>query len=143
MAIIGGAIVTSLFLDVYHDAEANAKWNEALEYCERVGKPILNAGCGNNPRFVADVNLDKEDSILPNYIKHDLNMALPFGDKQFGAAVAFHVLEHVEDPKFTLGELNRVADRLYIVVPHHLGVLYWLTPEHKRMFHYGRIFSLR
>ena len=43
--------------------------------------------------------------------------ALPFRDKAFDYAVAFHVLEHSEHPEQFLAELQRVASAGYIETP--------------------------
>jgi ubiquinone/menaquinone biosynthesis C-methylase UbiE len=42
---------------------------------------------------------------------------LPFADNTFDAALAVHVLEHVEHERMFLRELSRVARRCYIEVP--------------------------
>jgi hypothetical protein len=42
---------------------------------------------------------------------------LPFRDKSFGYAIAFHVLEHSQDPNQFLSELQRVASAGYIETP--------------------------
>jgi ubiquinone/menaquinone biosynthesis C-methylase UbiE len=56
---------------------------------------------------------------------------LPFADKQFGAALATHVLEHVEDPRRAFAELRRVADEVFIVCPRWWGPHTWLHPQHR------------
>lgn len=135
--------VDELVSQVSSDFECNSKYSEARAYCTSVNKQLLNVGCGNNPRFIGDVNLDVKPCILPNFMQHDLNTPLPFGDKAFGAVIAFHVLEHVNDPQFVLSELTRVADRVYIVVPQCWQLISWLNPEHKWMFNYGHIVNTR
>lgn len=140
-ATVGIIAVDDLISQIYNDTESNVKYSEARAYCTSVGKQLLNVGCGNNPRFIGDVNLDSVPCILPNFIQHDLNTVLPFTDKQFGAVIDFHVLEHVNDPQFVLSELNRVADRVYVVVPQPYQLLSWINPDHQWMFVYGHVYS--
>ena len=42
---------------------------------------------------------------------------MPFPDKSFDFIIAFHVLEHMSDPKSFLSELQRVGKAGYIEVP--------------------------
>jgi len=56
---------------------------------------------------------------------------MPFKDKEFGACVASHVLEHVDDPERALEECHRVADRVWIITPPWWDVGTWLTPTHR------------
>lgn len=120
---------------LYQHWEREMKWKEAEEYSNKTRKPLLNIGCGNNPRFVGDVNVDiVEGVILPNYCQVDLNKPLPWKDKEFGAATAFHILEHMDDPKSTLRELQRVADRVYVAVPLPFDIHSYFVPSHKWFF---------
>lgn len=130
-------ITTGLTLtawNIYYEWERYQKYREALAYARSVSKPLLNVGCGNYVRYIGDINIDKNDSVLPNFVKHDLSEALPFPDKYFGSTIAFHVLEHVDDPRFTLSELVRVSDRVYVTVPHELDLINRFHPDHKWVF---------
>jgi len=137
-----GVASTLVFFDVLEHREKVERFREAREYCDRVGKPLLNVGCGQNPRFIGDVNVDVYPSrILPGYRQADVHR-LPFRDKEFGAAVAFSVLEHVDNPAQALRELSRVADRVYVTVPHYLNPYPYFRPGHKWVFggeHMARI----
>lgn len=58
---------------------------------------------------------------------------IPFADKTFGAVFVSHVLEHLsttDDAKHALEELNRVAEKVYIVYPSRNSIGGWLTPGH-------------
>ena len=59
---------------------------------------------------------------------------MPFAAKQFGAALANHVLEHMaslEDLQAAWSELHRVADYVFIAVPGKGTIMGWLTPGHE------------
>jgi ubiquinone/menaquinone biosynthesis C-methylase UbiE len=80
-----------------------------------------------------DVNVDIAGSgacVRDNVCFGDIH-ALPFADKQFGAALATHVLEHVQDPQRALAELHRVADEIFVVCPRWWGVHTWLQLQHR------------
>jgi len=122
-----------------YDRKKTQYYNEALNHCRAVGKPLLNAGCGFNPNYIGDINYDlipKEKALLPNYQEGNVEN-MPFGDKQFGAVICYDTIEHVDNPKQALAELQRVADKVYIVSPHFwdfLAVFYsthkwWYYPE--------------
>jgi len=131
LGIIAGDITAFEVLD---HRKRHQYYLHALDYCQKVQKPLLNVGCGNIPEYLGDVNVDiQEETIMPNYRKADITN-LPFKDKEFGAAIAFHVIEHVDDPKAALEELRRVADRVYILVPHYLNLMAWISPRHKYVF---------
>ena len=51
-----------------------------------------------------------------NFIKLE-NKQLPFKDNEFDFVIASHVLEHVEDFKFFINELERVSKKGYIELP--------------------------
>ena len=51
-----------------------------------------------------------------NFIKLE-NKSLPFKDNEFDFVIASHVLEHVEDFKFFIKELERVSKKGYIELP--------------------------
>jgi len=126
---------------------------EAQAFARSVGKPVLNVGCCglgeagvpvNDPRIrsAGDVNVDIRhqgeewiDGRLHTFgdIYH-----LPFADKAFGSAIALHVLEHLEDPDAALAELNRVADRVWTIVPSPWDLGAWLYWDHKWVFLEGR-----
>ncbi len=81
---------------------------------------VLDIGCGYSANKYARVISDVQD--LSDYYK-DRNFIkisgkeLPFKDKEFDFVITSHVLEHVEDPKLFLDEIQRVAKSGYIEVP--------------------------
>ena len=70
---------------------------------------------------------------MPNFVKASVDN-IPFPDKHFGAAFCSHVLEHVPDWKAAARELDRVADKVFIIVPKPIWMQTWLHPKHKRLF---------
>jgi ubiquinone/menaquinone biosynthesis C-methylase UbiE len=99
-------------------------------------RSIIDVGCGEGilteqwakrtPGRVVGIDLD--DSKLrgewerrrrPNLEFHTgLGHELPYGDREFDAASAMEVLEHVPDPEAVLAEMSRVATRwLLLSVP--------------------------
>mgnify|MGYP001232884308 FL=1 len=81
---------------------------------------ILDIGCGYGANQYANVISDVQD--LSEYYK-DKNFVrikekkLPFKDKEFDFVIASHVLEHVDDIKFFISELERISSSGYIEVP--------------------------
>jgi len=81
---------------------------------------ILDIGCGYGANKYANVICDVQD--LSEYYKGKnfvkLNeKKLPFLDKEFDFVIASHVLEHVDDIKFFISELERISSNGYIEVP--------------------------
>jgi len=81
---------------------------------------ILDIGCGFTAHDRANVICDIQDlsKFYENkkFIKLD-GKTLPFKDKEFDFVIASHVLEHVEDVKFFIKELERVSTKGYIELP--------------------------
>ena len=81
---------------------------------------ILDIGCGYGANQYANVISDVQD--LSEYYK-DKNVVrikekkLPFSDKEVDFVTASHVLEHVDDIKFFISELERISSSGYIEVP--------------------------
>ena len=78
---------------------------------------VLDIGCGFTAHEKANVVCDVQD--LSNFYKDKkfvkLNdKKLPFSDKEFDFVIASHVIEHVEDVRFFIKELERVSFKGYI-----------------------------
>ena len=118
----------------------------AFEHARQLvnGKGIINLGAGphrtNQAQVIAEspevlANLDIVPDGMPNFTQLDVERdPLPFPDKQFGCAFASHVLEHLDNWQFAMGEIVRVADNVVIVLPHPAYFSGWLTPEHRQHF---------
>ena len=81
---------------------------------------ILDIGCGYSANELATTICDVQDLSKfykdKNFIKLEKKQ-LPFEDNQFDFVIASHVLEHVEDLKFFINELERVSNKGYIELP--------------------------
>jgi len=115
---------------------------KARIYAASVNRPTLNYGCGNTD--FGDINVD----IVPRPVSHFILVKpspahLPFPSKYFGAVICSHVKEHVPDPEALETELERVADRVFMVVPSPIFMWTWLWPEHKWVFIKGKAVKLR
>ena len=81
---------------------------------------VLDIGCGYTANEFATTICDTQDLSKfyksKDFIKLD-NKILPFKDNHFDFVIASHVLEHVDDPKFFISELERVSTKGYIELP--------------------------
>lgn len=107
-----------------------------------VSKGIINLGCGCNrssfaretcclPEVVLNVDLSQTG---PKHETVDLDIPLPFSDKQFDVAFASHCLEHLENWEQALDEWTRIADHVIIALPNPLWFPWLLQPDHKQHF---------
>ncbi len=130
---------------------------------DRRGKPLLNIGAGTprsslrvalfGPTGWGDVNLDLasiEGVCLPVGTERQLDrvcqgdaMILPYADREFGAVIASHVLEHLSDVQAALDEWTRVADEVFVIVPWWWTPHAWLHPGHQVVFFGGRPLRIR
>jgi len=109
---------------------------------------MLNVGAGTwtswfmGPLLGGDINCDisasREESCHKDSICYcDATDLSHYPDKHFGSLVALHILEHLDDPEATLQEWDRVADRLYVVVPKWWSILAFTHPGHMWYFSDG------
>lgn len=131
---------------------------EAQAFAKARGKSVLNVGCCNleavdrtDPlglrpppvRSAGDVNVDIRHEGVEMidgkiHMRGDI-FALPFGDKVFGAAIASHVLEHIDDPDRAVAELLRVSDAVFVALPEWWLPSMWLYGDHKWVFFTDRV----
>jgi 2-polyprenyl-3-methyl-5-hydroxy-6-metoxy-1,4-benzoquinol methylase len=93
--------------------------------------PVLDVGCGT-AHFLSSLrpNLDiygtdVSYSMLSSgpgigIVTESIAEQLPFADETFGGVICINVLEHLEEPKIVLAELNRIlknGGRLILVTP--------------------------
>lgn len=104
-----------------------AAWSLRRLYCP-VPKHalVLEVGSGGSPYFRANVLIDayastRERHWAPFVVDRPsvlgFGESLPFADKTFDFVIASHVLEHSDDPKKFLDELQRVGKAGYIETP--------------------------
>ena len=81
---------------------------------------VLDIGCGYSANEFATTICDVQD-LAPFYKNREFikleNKQLPFKDNQFDFVIASHVMEHVEDVKFFINELERVSNKGYVELP--------------------------
>lgn len=118
--------------------------HKAVDESKSRRKPVLNIGAGTpdsslrtrllGPTLWGDVNMDiatDEKKCGPNNVCYgDINK-IPYPNKYFGAVIASHVLEHVDDPDRALAEMRRIADKVYPIVPKWWAPHTWLYHDHK------------
>jgi len=109
--------------------ERRQLFRAAEEYARSEGKPLLVVGEPRGRHGYGDVCVDASGRD-PKCLKEDVT-ALPFDDRQFGAAFVGHVLEHVEDFDAAMNEISRVADRVFVAYPHPWSLIAWLHPDHR------------
>ena len=84
---------------------------------------ILDIGCGYSANEYATTICDVQDLSdfykERNFIKLEKE-SLPFEDKQFDFVIASHVIEHVDDIKIFISELERISKKGYIELPSKL-----------------------
>ncbi len=112
----------------------------AKAYSRNHGKPMLNIGSGMFG--YGDINMDIEYFDVPNFVKGSIEDMRMFKDKQFGSVYASHVLEHVDDPDRALKEMERVADKVFVVKPHFYDIMAWIFPGHKWIFFLNKKFRI-
>ena len=139
---VAGFAIGAYLVDVFIRPHIIAK-NAVYEAKSR-RKPVLNVGAGTpdsslrakliGPTLWGDVNMDiasKEKTCTPDNVCYgDIN-DIPYPDKYFGAVIASHVIEHVNDPDKALSEMHRVANKVYAIVPKWWAPHTWLYPDHK------------
>jgi len=147
LLVLGGlakaAVATYALSDILHmTATKDAAFEEARSLSN--GKGIINIGCGPHRTYQAQViaehpevlvNLDIALNGMPHFIQLDVEReTLPFADKQFGCTFSSHVLEHLDNWQFALGEMVRVADYVVVVLPHPGYFSGWVWPSHRQHF---------
>ena len=87
---------------------------------EKKNWQVLDIGCGYTANEFATTICDVQDLskfyVDKNFVRLT-NKQLPFKDDQFDFVIASHVMEHVDDLKFFISELERVSKKGYIELP--------------------------
>jgi len=96
----------------------------------------LDVGCGNHCR--GDIGIDIIKPIVrPKFFILADASHLPFRDKYFDEAFAWHVYEHLLNPQKAIEELRRVSSSSFFVVPHHLSINTYCDPTHRYLYYKG------
>ena len=113
--------------------------NKIEQLLEQNNWSVLDIGCGYSANKFANVICDTQN--LEHYYKEKKFVQLkekkfPFKDKEFDFVIASHVLEHVEDPKFFLNEIQRVSSKGgYIEVPTKLEDNFVFENKNDHLWH--------
>ena len=118
--------------------ERHTLYRWSRDYCNSVGKQLLQVGMRRhwwNPPE-GDVTLDIDPAVLstPGGIIGDVRGMNIFRDKQFGAVICSHVLEHLQsagDIELAVSECIRVADKTVFIAPSPYSIVAMLHPQHK------------
>ena len=118
-------------LKEYVNLKQRVTLNQRIRRLLTSNSMVLEIGSGNNPQACSSILLDKyiattthhrsgsaEIKILNEkpFILGDGNK-LPFKNKSIDVIICRHVIEHVDNPKAFLGELQRVGKRGYLEWP--------------------------
>jgi len=134
--ILAGFAIREGFLQMTELKERRQIFNQARDYADSIGKPLLVVGTPkwgfNHP--CGDVTIDIQPG-LGRFCEVEIADVrdIPYPDNSFGAAYCSHVLEHlntIEDAFQALDELERVADRVFTVSPHKTSLMAQLYPCH-------------
>jgi hypothetical protein len=131
-----GALVYEGAISVKEEIERHSAYNQAREYSDATGKPLLVVGMKRFPwqpdNGDITVDLDPKVEELEGGICADI-CDLPFPDKYFGAVYCPHVLEHLrtaEDVQQAVNECTRVADEAYFLCPSPYKISNLFLPSH-------------
>jgi hypothetical protein len=116
--------------------ERRQVFNQARDYADSVGKPLLVVGSPkfrfNHPCGDVTIDISPEMAKFCNGLVADIR-EIPYPNGYFGAAFASHVVEHlatIKDADAAFDEMERVADRVFIVSPHKSSLMAWIHPKH-------------
>ena len=117
--------------------EGRNAYRRARAYCDAVGKPLLSIGMARTPwsQPNGDVTLDIDPSVrqIVGGVQGDERDMSMFRDKQFGACINSHTLEHlgsVLDVAAAAGECARVADVAVFLCPHPYSMVNLIVRSH-------------
>ena len=144
--IVLAIIIWQIIVWMFEIRDKNRKYQSALEYARKVGKPLLVIGGPwgvksyrrllNKPAHGnGDVCLDIDRRAVEG---HPCALVasctdIPFSDKSFGAVFSSHVLEHMpntEAAKKALREMSRVAGSVFIAYPSRQSIAAWIIRDH-------------
>lgn len=102
--------------------------------CGKIAENVESADIRKGKDEYTDSRGWKED-FKPDYI-FDANKAFPFNDNEFDCVMSMHLLEHVDNPTFTMNEMLRVSNSIVCgIIPDADAIppyVYWSDQTHKR-----------
>ena len=108
---------------------------------------VLDIGCGYTANENATVVSDVQD--LSNFYKDKqfvkiTEKKLPFKDNEFDFVITSHVIEHVDDFRFFISEIERISKKGYIELPTKLGdnLVFENSNDHLWMFEYNDVSNI-
>lgn len=127
---------------IHQEKQRNRAFERAKELSNNKG--IVNLGAGIHRNLFAysvahspevTLNTDLKPDGVTNFITLNLEETpYPFGDKEFDVAFASHIIEHLNNWKGALEEMERIADWVVIALPHPSDLFAALNPAHKQHF---------
>jgi len=120
-----------------------------IKHCSPSGQTVLDYGCGRGETLqyfgeagfqVTGTDVDSECVRLASRfgaatLLRPEDPLAQFGARSFDIVTCFHVLEHVENPKQTLGALAKLARQFVLVAVPNLRYLHQITVRHFELSH--------
>lgn len=135
-AILAGIAIREGILQLNELQERNQIFNQAREYADSQGKPLLVVGTPKHTfsHPYGDVTIDTDPRKMGQGNTEIADVReIPYPNHYFGAAYCSHVLEHlpaIEDACQALDEMERVADKVFTVSPHKASLMAQIYPGH-------------
>lgn len=105
---------------------------------QEVSPKILDVGCSTR-KMSGAIGIDIDPASHAD-IKHDLNVyPYPVEDNSFDRIYAKHLIEHLDDPRRFIQEIQRIlkpSGRAFIETPHFSCRVAYSEPQHKLFYSY-------
>jgi len=149
MSLLGAlgtiAVITVIYeggIELRQNHERHSYFNQARDYADSVGKPLLTVGMKRRFWEPSDgdvtIDIDPEVEKIEGGVIADVR-SIPFEDKYFGACYCSHVLEHmetVEDAQRAVDECVRVSDISVFLCPSPYSIIgnFFCPAHHLRIW---------
>ena len=126
--------------------ERHTYYNEAKEYCDKIGKPMLRVGMRKwfwePPDADTTVDINPEVENTPGGICAD-ERNLPFANKEFAVCINQHTLEHLSgigDVEKAVNECVRVSDITVLLTPSPYSIFTNVfNPNHNLRLYFDQV----